>query len=164
MIGTGAFRVKSQNKQRAELVRFNGYLGGKAPLDGFTIIFYESPAPMVLALRGRAARPRVQMSPQQSRAFRNNSRYRVYSAPNSSHNMFGMRVDREPFNDARVRRAVALTLNRPDIINRVLLGAGTLGDDSPFWSGFPSTDPSIHQRKQDLELAKALLGRPGRRT
>src|SRR5262249_52408068 len=50
MIGTGAFRVKSQNKQRAELVRFSNYWGGRAPLDGVTIIFYESPAPMVLAL------------------------------------------------------------------------------------------------------------------
>jgi peptide/nickel transport system substrate-binding protein len=162
MIGTGAFRMKSQNKQRAELVRFNNYWGGRAPLDGVTIIFYESPAPMVLALRGGQLDLVVQMSPQQSRAFRNNSRYRVYTAPNSSHNMFGMRVDREPFRDARVRRAVALTLNRPDIINRVLLGAGTLGDDSPFWSGFPSTDPSIKQRKQDLELAKALLTAAGK--
>ena len=37
------------------------------------------------------------------------------------------------------------------------IGAGTLGNDSPFWSHFPSTDPSIHQRKQNVQLAKALL-------
>ena len=82
------------------------------------------PAPMVLALRGGQLDVVVQMSPQQARAFRNNSRYRVYTVPVSSHNMFGLRVDTDPFKDARVRRAVALTLNRPDIINRVLLGAG----------------------------------------
>ena len=161
MIGTGAFRVKSQNKQRAELVRFNGYWGGAAPLDGVRITFYESAAPMVLALRAGQLDLVVQMSPQQARTFRNNSRYRVFTAPNSSHNMFGMRVDREPLRDARVRRAVALTLNRPDIINRVLLGAGTVGNDSPFWSGFPSTDPGIKQRKQDLDLARALLKAAG---
>ena len=161
MIGTGAFRVKSQNKQRAELVRFNGYWGGAAPLDGVRITFYESAAPMVLALRAGQLDLVVQMSPQQARTFRNNSRYRVFTAPNSSHNMFGMRVDREPLRDARVRRAVALTLNRPDIINRVLLGAGTVGNDSPFWSGFPSTDPRIKQRKQDLDLARALLKAAG---
>ena len=77
------------------------------------------------------------MSPQQARAFKNNSKYQVYSAPISSHNMFGMRVDREPFRDARVRRAVALTLNRPDIINRVMLGAGTLGNDIAVLVGVP---------------------------
>ena len=75
--------------------------------------------------------------------------------------MFGLRVDRDPFRDARVRRAIALTLNRPDIINRVLLGAGTLGNDSPFWSKFPSTDPSTKQRKQNLALARALLQAAG---
>ena len=75
--------------------------------------------------------------------------------------MFGLRVDRDPFRDPRVRRAIALTLNRPDIIKRVLLGAGTLGNDSPFWSGFPSTDRSIKQRKQNLALAKALLQAAG---
>ena len=125
------------------------------------ITFYTDPAPMVLALRGGQLDLVVQMSPQQARAFKNNSKYRVYTVPVSSHNMFGMRVDREPFRDARVRRAVALTLNRPDIINRVLLGAGALGDDSPFFPGFPSTDPSIQQRKQNLELARALLSAAG---
>jgi peptide/nickel transport system substrate-binding protein len=160
MIGTGPFRLKSQNKQRAELVRFDNYWGGKPPLDRVVITFYTDPAPMVLALRGGQLDLVVQMSPQQARAFKN-SKYRVYAVPVSHHNMFGMRVDRDPFRDARVRRAVALTLNRPDIINRVLLGAGTLGDDSPFFKGFPSTDPSIKQRKQNLDLAKALLTAAG---
>jgi peptide/nickel transport system substrate-binding protein len=156
MIGTGAFRLKSQNKQRAELVRFNGYWGGKAPLDRVVVTFYADPAPMVLALRAGQLDVVVQMSPQQSRSFKNNSKYRVYTVPVSSHNMFGLRVDTEPFKDARVRRAIALTLNRPDIINRVLLGAGALGNDSPFFSKFPSSVP-LPQRKQNLDQARSLL-------
>jgi peptide/nickel transport system substrate-binding protein len=160
MIGTGAFRLKSQNKQRAELVRFNGYWGGKAPLDRVVITFYADPAPMVLALRGGQLDVVVQMSPQQARSFKNNSRYRVYTVPVSSHNMFGLRVDTDPFKDARVRRAIALTLNRPDIINRVLLGAGALGNDSPFFSKYPSSVP-LPQRKQNLAQARALLKEAG---
>jgi len=101
------------------------------------------------------------MSPQEASAFKSNSRFKIFSAPTSGHRMFGLRVDRPPFTDARVRRAIALTLNRPDLIQRILLGAGTLGDDSPFWSHFPSTDPSIHQRKQNVQLAKALLAAAG---
>jgi peptide/nickel transport system substrate-binding protein len=161
MIGTGAFRLKSQNKQRAELVRFNNYWGGKAPLDRVVITFYSDPSPMVLALRAGQLDIVVQMSPQQARAFRNSSKYRVYTVPVSSHNMFGLRVDTDPFRDARVRRAIALTLNRPDIINRVLLGAGALGNDSPFFPGFQSTARPIPQRKQNIERAKALLQAAG---
>jgi peptide/nickel transport system substrate-binding protein len=162
MIGTGPFRLKSQNKQTAELVRNNAYWGGKPPLDGVVITFYTNAAPMVLALRAGQTDLVVQMSPQQARAFKNNSKYKAYTVPVSSHNMFGMRVDRDPFRDARVRRAVALTLNRADIIERVLLGAGALGNDTPFFPGFASTDPSIHQRKQNLELAKGLLKAAGK--
>ena len=156
MIGTGPFRLKSQNKQRAELVRNNNYWGGKPPLDRVVVTFYADPAPMVLALRGGQLDVVVQMSPQQSRSFKNNSKYRVYTVPVSSHNMFGLRVDTDPFKDARVRRAIALTLNRPDIINRVLLGAGAVGNDSPFFNKFPSSVP-LPQRKQNLQQARTLL-------
>jgi peptide/nickel transport system substrate-binding protein len=162
MIGTGAFRLKSYTKdRRAELVRFPRYWGGNPPLDGAVITFYEGTAPQVLALRAGQLDLCMQLSPQEASQFRNSSRFRVFSAPTSGHRMFGLRVDREPFRDARVRRAIALTLNRPDLIQRLLSGAGTLGNDSPFWSRFPSTDPSIKQRRQNLALARALLQAAG---
>ena len=163
MIGTGPFRLKSQNKQRAELVRYNGYWGGKPPLDGVVITFYSGPRPdgARACVRGRSTSC-SRCLPSRLEHSRTTASTRCSTVPVSSHNMFGMRVDRDPFRDARVRRAVALTLNRPDIINRVLLGAGALGNDSPFFPGFASTDPSIHQRKQNLELAKALLKAAGK--
>jgi peptide/nickel transport system substrate-binding protein len=147
--------------RRAELVRFPNYWGGNPPLDGAVLTFYEGTAPQVLALRAGQLDLCMQLSPQEVRAFRNNSRFKVFSAPTSGHRMFGLRTDRDPFRDARVRRAIALTLNRPDLIQRLLLGAGTLGNDSPFWSRFPSTDPSIKQRRQNLELARSLLQAAG---
>ena len=162
MIGTGAFRLKSLTpNKRAELVRFAGYWGGRPPLDGAVLTFYQGSAPMVLALRAGQIDLAQQMSPQEATPFQKNSRYKIFGSPTSAHRMFGLRVDRDPFKDARVRRAIALTLNRPDLIQRILLGAGTLGNDSPFWSHFPSTDPSIHQRKQNIALAKALLQAAG---
>ena len=137
-------------------------LGGQAPARRSRDHVLFGPRPDGARTASGAARPGEQMSPQQARAFKNNSKFKAYTVPVSSHNMFGMRVDRDPFRDARVRRAIALTLNRPDIINRVLLGAGALGNDTPFFPGFASTDPTIHQRKQNLELAKALLKAAGK--
>jgi peptide/nickel transport system substrate-binding protein len=162
MIGTGAFRFKSGTpNKRVELVRFPRYWGGRPALDGAVLTWYQGSAPMVLALRAGQIDLAQQLSPQEASSFKGNKRFRVYSIPASSHRMFGLRTDRDPFKDPRVRRAIALTLNRPDIIQRVLLGQGTLGDDSPFWSHFPSTDPSIQQRKQNVTLAKALLKAAG---
>ena len=127
MIGTGAFRLESGTPgRRVELVRFPQYWGGPSPLDGVVFTSYEGTAAQVLALRAGQIDLCVQLSAQNAATFRGNSRFKVFSAPTAAHRMFGMRVDREPFRDARVRRAVALTLDRPDIIRRILFGAGTL--------------------------------------
>jgi peptide/nickel transport system substrate-binding protein len=163
MIGTGAFRFKSGTPdRRVELVRFPGYWGGPAPLDGVVFIWYEGTAPQVLALRAGHVDLAVQLSALEAAPFRRSKRFQIFDAPTAAHRMFGMRVDRDPLRDARVRRAVALTLDRPDLIRRILLGAGTLGNDSPFWSRYPSTDPSIRQRRKNVELARALLRAAGR--
>jgi peptide/nickel transport system substrate-binding protein len=162
MIGTGAFKLKSYTpNKRAEFTRFAPYWGGRPPLDGAILTFYQGSAPMVLALRAGQIDIAQQLSPQEAAPFKSNKAFKWYSIPASSHRMFGLRTDRAPFTDAKIRRAIALVLNRPDIISRVLLGQGTLGNDSPFWSHFPSTDPSIHQRKQSIALAKALLAAAG---
>jgi peptide/nickel transport system substrate-binding protein len=162
MIGTGPFRLVSLADQKsAKLVRFPRYWGGPAPLDGVQLTFYESPAAQVLALRGGQVDLVQQLAPQASVPFRNSSRYAIFSAPTSSHRQFCLRCDADPFRDARTRRALALVLNRPELIRKLLVGEGTLGGDSPFWSHYPSTDPSISQRRQNVALARNLLKAAG---
>lgn len=162
MIGTGPFRlVNLADQKSARLVRFPPYWGGPAPLDELRLTFFESPAAQVLALRGGQVDLVQQLPPQASATFRDNSRYTIFSAPTSSHRQFCLRCDVDPFRDARTRRAIALVLNRPDLIKKLLVGAGTLGDDSPFWSHYPSTDPSIKQRQQNASLARTLLRAAG---
>jgi peptide/nickel transport system substrate-binding protein len=162
MIGTGAFRLLRFTDQRsAELVRWDRYWGGSPPLDRVRLIFYQSPAAQMLALRSGDVDLVQQLSPQAAAPLRNNNRYTAFVAPTASHRQFCLRVDRDPFKDARTRRAVALVLNRPDLIRRLLMGAGTLGNDSPFWSRYPSTARSIKQRRQDVALARRLLEAAG---
>ena len=162
MIGTGAFKLKSYTEKKgAELVRHNAYWGGRPALDGVKVTFFTGSAPLVLALRGGQIDLCMQLSPQEAQVFKNNSKYIYYSQPVSAHRQFCMRTDLPLFKDARVRRAVALTINRPQQLAKVMLGNGLIGDDSPFWKKFASTDPSIKQRKQNIQLAKALLAAAG---
>ncbi len=72
-----------------------------------------------------------------------------------------MRCDKAPFNDPRVRQALALTLDRPAIVQALFKGYADVGNDSPFAPVFPSTDTSIAQRTQNLTKAKALLAAAG---
>ena len=162
MIGTGAFKLKSYTpKQGAELVRNNAYWAGRPALDGVKVTFFTGSAPLVLALRGGQIDLAMQLSPQEAQVFKGNSKYIYYSQPVSAHRQFCMRTDIPLFKDPKVRRALALTINRPQQLARVMLGNGLIGDDNPFWKKFPSTDPSIKQRTQNLQLAKNLLAAAG---
>jgi peptide/nickel transport system substrate-binding protein len=60
-----------------------------------------------------------------------------------------------------VRRAIALTLNRPAIVQALFKGYADLGNDSPFAPVFPSTDSAVPQRAEDISQAKALLSAAG---
>ncbi len=158
MIGTGPFKLKRYvDKRSAELVRNTAYWGGRPPLDGVRITFFQSSAALVLALRAGQIDLAMQLSPQEAQPFKSNAKYKHYSLPTAGHRQLCMRTDVAPFRDARVRRAVALVINRPQQIERVMLGAATVGNDNPFWKGFASTDQSTKQRTQNLQLARALL-------
>jgi peptide/nickel transport system substrate-binding protein len=162
LIGTGAFKVvKYADKKSAELVRHAAYWGGKPPLDGVKITFFQGSAPLVLALRGGNIDLAMQLSPQEGQPFKNNSKYTYYQLPTAAHRQVCMRTDEGPLKDPRVRRAVALVINRPQQLAKVMLGAGQVGNDNPFWKGFASTEPSIKQRTQNIALAKALLAAAG---
>jgi peptide/nickel transport system substrate-binding protein len=74
---------------------------------------------------------------------------------------FTMRVDRPPFNDVRVRQAMRLVVDRPQMIKQVLGGHGTIGNDlyAPLDVCYNS---SLPQRKRDIAQAKALLKAAGK--
>jgi peptide/nickel transport system substrate-binding protein len=72
-----------------------------------------------------------------------------------------MRVDKGPFSDVRVRQAIRLAVDRPQMIEVAAGGYATLGNDL-FGKGFPGYDTGIPQREQDLDQARALLRQAGR--
>jgi len=90
-----------------------------------------------------------------------NGSYNVIKLKTSAHRELSMRCDQAPFTDARVRQAIALTLNRPEIITALWKGYADIGNDSPFAPVFPSTNTSVAQRVQNISQAKSLLAAAG---
>ncbi len=74
---------------------------------------------------------------------------------------FTIRVDVAPFTDVRVRQALRLVVNRPQMIEQALNGFGFVGNDlyAPFDPGY---NKDLPQRHQDLDQAKSLLKQAGR--
>src|ERR671916_2425951 len=89
--------------------------------------------------------------------FEGNPDIKALTIGTSGHDGIFMRVDQEPFSDKRVRQAMALCMNRPDLIASVWQGLGEVANDNVFAPVFPISPPPDEQRIQDYERAKALL-------
>ncbi len=162
MIGTGPFKLKSYTQNvGANFVANPDYWGAKAKLAGSAFTFYQSQSPMILALQGGQVDMISALSQAGASALFNNPSYKIVQIPASLHRELSMRTDQAPFNDARVRQAMALTVDRPGLVKALLGGYGTLGNDSPFAPIFASTDKSVPQRALDVAKAKQLMSAAG---
>jgi len=161
MIGTGPFKLdKFTEKREYNLVRHDRYWGGKPPLDGVKVTAYETSTAMALALRAGQLDILSAISRLEAQPFIGNNKFRILTLPTAAHRQFTMRVDDPAFKDPRVRRAVALTINRPQVIEGLLRGAALIGNDTPFWKRYPSS-AGVAQRQRNVATAKQLLSAAG---
>ncbi|HEX4152028.1 MAG TPA: ABC transporter substrate-binding protein [Steroidobacteraceae bacterium] len=160
--GTGPFRLERYvPKARASFVRNDDYWGGKALVRRVLFDFYDSIQAQVLAMQGGQLDVLLHVPVQGSQALLADPRLNIVSLKSSAHEQVHLRTDRGPFTDKRVRRAIALCLNRDNLVRGLFRGRALLGNDSPFAPIFPATDPTVPQREQDLPLARQLLAEAG---
>ncbi|HEX9540587.1 MAG TPA: ABC transporter substrate-binding protein [Streptosporangiaceae bacterium] len=160
-VGTGPFVLKTYTpKVSASFTRNEQYWGTKALPAATEFTFYDTQTPQVLALTGGTVDVVGQFSVTGGEQLLSGA-YTVSKLKSSAHRELSMRCDQAPFTDPRVRQAIALTLNRPDIVKALFKGFADLGNDSPFAPVYPSTDTSIAQRAQNVAKAKSLLSAAG---
>jgi peptide/nickel transport system substrate-binding protein len=123
--------------------------------------FYDTQNPEILALTGGTIDVVGQFAVSGAEQLLTGSTYNIIKLKSAAHRELSMRCDTGPFTDARVRQAMALTLNRPQIVQALFKGYADVGNDSPFAPVYPSTDTSIAQRTQNIAKAKSLLAAAG---
>jgi peptide/nickel transport system substrate-binding protein len=160
-IGTGPFKLGSYAaKSGASFTRNADYWGTKALPSVTQFTFYDTQAPGILALTSSSIDVLGQFSVAGAEQLLTGS-YNIIKLKSSAHRELSMRCDQKPFNDPRVRQAIALSLNRPAITQALFKGYSDVGNDSPFAPVFPSTNTTVAQRAQDIAKAKSLLTAAG---
>ncbi len=160
-IGTGPFILSSYTaKVGASFTRNEHYWGTNALPAKTEFTFYQTQAPQILALTGGTVDVVGQFSVSGGEQLLTGG-YNVSKLKSSAHRELSMRCDQSPFTDPRVRQAIALTLDRPQIIQALFKGYADVGNDNPFAPVFPSTNTSIPQRAMNIAKAKALLAAAG---
>jgi peptide/nickel transport system substrate-binding protein len=159
--GTGPFVMSTYTpKVGASFTRNESYWGTKALPSATQFTFYDTQAPSILALTGGTIDVLGQFSVTGGEALLSGG-YNIIKLNSSAHRELSMRCDQPPFTDPRVRQAIALTLNRPEIVTALFKGLAVVGNDSPFAPIFPSTNTTVPQRVQNISMAKSLLSAAG---
>jgi peptide/nickel transport system substrate-binding protein len=159
MNGTGPFKLKSNNGAAGfSFVANPNYWGGKPLIDAVEWSILDD-QPRVTALESGQIDLAVQINYQGAQQLRGSQN--VIPLQTANHRYLNMNVNVKPFNDVRVRKAIALALNRPEIVKGLWGPYAQVGNDSPMWPGYVFTDKTVPQRHQDLAQAKALLKAAG---
>jgi peptide/nickel transport system substrate-binding protein len=160
--GTGPFKLESfVPKARASFIRNDAYWGGEVLPDRTVFIFYDGTQAQVLAMQGGQLDALLHVPVQGSQALLVDPSLNIVPLKSSAHEQLHMRTDMGPFTDKRVRRALALCLNRDNLVTGLFRGMAAPGNDSPFAPAFSSTDTTVPQRVQDIAQARQLLAAAG---
>ena len=161
-VGTGAFKLKSfaPGQQSVHVRNPNYWRHGQPYFDQVVIIDFPDDTARVNALLSGQVDAITSVPPAQVPIVNGHSGTKVLESPSAAWTPICMRVDTPPFNDVRVRQAMRLIVNRPQMVAQALAGHGYIGNDlySPF---DPALDKALPQRHQDIAQAKSLLKAAG---
>ena len=138
------------------------YWGGAPTIDKLEIIFFDDYQAGIAAVRGGTADGTMRMDNASFIGFGDDLQFSATDIPTSGHYLARLRYDQAPGNDLRVRQAFKLATDRDAIWERVQLGFGAVGKDSPIGPAFgqyflADVDPP----PRDPAAAAALLAEAG---
>jgi peptide/nickel transport system substrate-binding protein len=162
-IGTGPFKMTSYTPgQGSSYIRNENYWENGLPyLDGIEIKIWQDPSGELTALQSGAS-DLMALTPYDALDdIRKNPNLQVTTSRSASYDAMHMRVDTAPFDNVKVRQALALALNRQDVLVTVLgPDGGELANDQPV-APILRDHVDIGMKTQDLTTARRLLAEAG---
>jgi peptide/nickel transport system substrate-binding protein len=159
-IGSGPFALEEWTSgDSIDLVRNDDYWGGAPSLDGVTYRFIPDATVALTNLQSGDAHWTDNLPPQQVNSLKESTDIVVEAAPSNDYWYFAPNQAREPFDDARVRQALAWAIDRDAIVQASNFGNATVNQTAiPATSGW-YLEYAPYSR--DLDAAKALLADAG---
>lgn len=156
--GSGPYQPASSDAQTAVLKRNPRWWGERPHLDGIEIRAVADPQARAAAVTSGQADVAGSVSPAAAKAA--GAGVRVVRRTPVTEYPFVMRLDREPFDDPRVREAFKLAADRQALVDTVFLGYGQVANDlpTPYDASYPK---DLTQRPRDVARAKQLLAEAG---
>jgi peptide/nickel transport system substrate-binding protein len=163
MVGTGPFKfVEFVPNTHAKLVRYDGYHESGLPyLDAITWIPIPDDTTRTANIKTATVDFADQIPQKDIKSLQGESGVQLARGPSTLHDYLMLNTTRKPFNDVRVRQAVATAIDRKLMTDTILFGFGTPMDGGviPAWH-WANADLHLYP-KPDIAKAKQLLADAG---
>ncbi len=160
--GTGPFELASvELGKRAVVKARTGYWGEGPYLDAIEFIDVgDDPSAAIAALASRQIHGLYSADPVQYDALKQLPFLQLYQVATAETAVMRMKVNVKPFSDPRVRKAMRLGIDAPQVVEVALRGLGLPGDHSHVSPAQPDFE-QIAPMPRDIPQAKKLLAEAG---
>jgi peptide/nickel transport system substrate-binding protein len=159
-IGSGPFKLAEWVPDN--FMRFTAnkdyYVSGQPYLDGIRINVVPDESGLAAALRTKAADMAIITDAKVAKTLRTEATVTLDSKPSLSYNLLFLNTKRPPFDNLKVRQAIAYAIDRKAIIDAVAFGEGEVtGPVAPALANYalPTSQYPLYTR--DVAKAKQLL-------
>ncbi len=160
-VGTGPFRfVEWRKDERIVLGRNDDYWGEPASLDRLVFKYVQDPSVRFLELRSGAVHGIDNVSPEFIDAIRQDPGLDLLTQPGMNVGYLAMNMERAPFGDVRVRRAVNHAVNKQALVENFYAGLAVAAVN-PIPPMMWSYHEDISGYAHDPARARALLSESG---
>ena len=163
-VGSGPFKF-GEWRANAQLVLernpdFPASLGGPAKAERVVFRIVPEASTLLTELLTGSVHVDIPMLPDQVKQARESTDVDVHAFPGRTVYYLGWNNAKPPFNDARLRRALALAVNRQEIVEALLYGEGEIATSTiPPWH--PMYPADVTPQAYDSAQAKQLLEQAG---
>lgn len=160
--GAGAFVIEEFDPGVVVKFRRNESYFGTAPhLDSAEVVTIRDAAARQAALLTGAVDVIDKVNTLTANRLEAKSGIQLLNIPSTLHYNFAMNTDLAPFDNNDVRLALKYSVNREELLQKVLNGYGTLGNDQPISPAYKYFNSELPQRSYDPDKAKFHLNKAG---
>lgn len=126
-VGTGPYEVVKWTPQQSVVLKANPYysVSAKPSIPNVTFKVIPNPTTLLASLKSGSV-DIAGISGDQVAALKNNPNFTILNKPSNSVQVLALNNDKKPLNDVRVRQAIALAINKKEVIDGANFGFGTV--------------------------------------
>jgi len=154
-IGTGAYTVEADEPGvRHRFTKFANYWDDtQGHFDAVVNIVLNDATARTAALQSGQVHMIDRVEPKIAQLLARAPNIDVKSVSGPGHYVFIMHVDTAPFDNNDLRLALKYAIDRREMVDKILRGYGTVGNDFPINKSYPLFDDTIPQREFDTDKA-----------